>query len=248
MKVPRQKALFSAATIGALAWIASSIMSDGEEIPKSDRAGLDVAASLSASKESIPLVDHVVSAISKSFETPDGMLEPKTEQPIQSQKLRVLDELLASVSDNDPRMDRVLREFSEEEKSALVERYRGLEKELLNKRGTLVFLAGRELRRVEDLQFMGEVLTEPPCRSLGHCAEDPKGELGPGEHSDENLGADLTLVYPQMVAIHALESRLQKSPSDREIQRIIEILQDTQSSPHPLIANRATEILQKYQK
>jgi hypothetical protein len=164
---------------------------------------------------------------------------------VSTEKLRVLDEILSTMNDNDPRLDQILRNFTAEEKLKLRAKYFELEPELLNQRGTLVFLAGRELTNVQDLKFMAEVLSEEPCRSLGNCAEEQKGaEIG-SAHGD--IGTDTTLIYSQLVVLHSYENELRKPdlPADMK-ESIRHSLEDSRRSRHPRIASRATQILQEF--
>lgn len=207
--------------------------------------------SVQASTGSKSLLDQAFSTLSKT-ESSDRSQNLASENhslklPIPesnnapSEKLRVLESILAKANDNDPRLDTVLRNFSVAEKQLIVSKYSQLDPELLNQRGTLVFLLGRELKDSADVQFISDVLHSEPCRSLGRCSEEAKGS----HHPEGEIGTDLTLVYPQMVALHSIQSTLQKPNIDE--QRKTELKRELETatrSQHPLIAKRANEILQ----
>ncbi|MBI2386568.1 MAG: hypothetical protein HYV14_11200 [Elusimicrobia bacterium] len=105
----------------------------------------------------------------------------------------VLDEILASRDDNDPRLDRDFLGLPDGTKRRFRDKYRALPRERLNERGTIVYLLGRNLTAPEDWAFLREVAAEPPCLSLADCAR-PSAEPGAA-------GDDVTLAYPALVAV-----------------------------------------------
>lgn len=135
-----------------------------------------------------------------------GDLAPTMLPPEAREQLRVLDEILRARNDNDPRLDRELRDWSEPAREALRTRYAALAPEDRNGRGTIVFLLGRELHTERDVEFLKEVIEEKPCLSLTDCARD--SAAAHPEDSHHEAGVEVTLSYPQLVALRALEKFL----------------------------------------
>ena len=126
--------------------------------------------------------------------------------PEDLQKISILKEIFKSKNDNDPRMDRELRVLSESAKVLMLQQYRSLEAEKRNERGTIVFLLGRNLRTEADFEFLCEVIREPPCFSLKNCAGEPS-TVGREDFEHES-GEEITLAYPQIVALRVLQDYL----------------------------------------
>jgi hypothetical protein len=134
--------------------------------------------------------------------------------PESGQKLVLLDEILISKNDNDPRLDRELKDLNTETRRAFRDRYRNLPAEKRNERGTIVFLLGRNLETREDFAFFEEVLAEPPCRSLVDCSKDPVRQ----EEGHVDIGVGVTLDYTSITALQQLE-RLLLNPDTDEARR-----------------------------
>jgi hypothetical protein len=128
-------------------------------------------------------------------------------------QVKILDEIVASRSDNDPRLDTELRGLTDAGKILLRGRYASYSPEKRNERGTVVFLLGRELSSPEDVGFLHQVLTEPACRSLSNCDRDDTSSVGPGEAHLEGP-AETTLAYPQIVALKSLQAYLTRPDRD----------------------------------
>ncbi len=201
-------------------------------------------------------VPNVISGPASGSDS-DPSAPPKTGQPAAPlaesnwsvetrKKLAVLNEILASRDDNDPRMDRDLKNLSVEAKQALRERYRTLTPEDRNGRGTVVFLIGRELQSAEDVAFLADVLSEAPCLSLADCSRDTSVSRGADIHQDEGIG--VTLSYPQIVSLVSIERFLEKSggqipPALRD--SIARAVRSAESSPVPAVAQRAHRLASK---
>ncbi len=164
-------------------------------------------------------------------QTPPLSAEAATQTPqaTHNPKVALLREILASRNDNDPRLDTELRVLDEQTKSELRQEYLYMEKEKLNQRGTIVFLLGRNLASPADFDFFESVIDEPACRSLEKCTRD---EVRPAdaEHLHHEAGTEITLAYPQVVAIKAAETFLRN-----------------QTSSHPL-HSQARELVEKAKK
>ena len=163
-------------------------------------------------------------------------------------KAQLLETILKSKNDNDPRLDRELRVLSDGAKEIIRGRYAKYPTERRNERGTIVFLLGRNLTSESDFQFLHSVLSEAPCLSLADC----KAEL-PGSTASENLHHDLgtgvTLAYPQLVALKSIENYLAGAhQTDSNTAAAIRDLEAARQSPISRVATMAEEILTKYQQ
>lgn len=130
-------------------------------------------------------------------------------------KIQILDEVFKSKNDNDPRLDQELKNLSVEDKVALIDKYNELKSELRNERGTIVFLIGRNLRDPEDFEFLGKVLHETPCLSLQDCSK--RVSEGDSDFSAQN---ELTLEYPQIIALTMIRRHLQDQPTSPYLDKI----------------------------
>src|SRR5207302_220894 len=90
-------------------------------------------------------------------------------------KLVILDEILRSRNDNDPRLDADFNDLSAETKRRFREKYGALAPEKRNERGTVVYLLGRNINDDRDWDFLREVAGEPPCLSLSDCSKRTPG-------------------------------------------------------------------------
>lgn len=166
--------------------------SSGEALAGNDLAGNSGGGTISAGASSAP---------------PAGMTasDAAALAPEDSRKFRILDEILLSKNDNDPRLDAELKDFTPAAKAAIRARYESTRPEHRNERGTLVFLLGREIREPADLGFFAGVLAEKPCLSLQDCNRPPEAHSGEEEHF-ESIN-ETTANYPQLMALRALKQR-----------------------------------------
>ncbi len=170
--------------------------------------------------------------------------------PEDSRKVRILDEILLSKNDNDPRLDTELRDFTPAAKAAIRARYEGTRPERRNERGTLVFLLGREIREPADLGFFAGVLAEKPCLSLQDCNRPPEAHSGEEEHF-ESIN-ETTANYPQLMALRALKQRAEElldtgpkgSARGPLYQGILQILRAGADSTHAKVSAESREILE----
>ncbi|MBI3558207.1 MAG: hypothetical protein HY074_18225 [Deltaproteobacteria bacterium] len=168
--------------------------------------------------------------------------------PVDFAKAQLLESILKSKNDNDPRLDRDLKVLSEGAKAIIRDRYAKYPTERRNERGTIVFLLGRNLTSEADFQFLSSVIGEAPCLSLADC----KTEL-PGSTSTENLhhdvGTGVTLAYPQLVALKAIETYLSSAnQSEPMTAAAIRDLEAARRSQVSRVAVMAEDILSKYQR
>jgi hypothetical protein len=157
-------------------------------------------------------------------------------------QVRVFEEIIASKNDNDPRMDRLLRDLSEPVKNELRKKYTATPLENRNERGTVVFLIGREVSEgrasTADLQFLKEVLLEKPCLSLVDCTKSPASGSPDEQHLDSIH--ETTADYPQLMGLRYLRQALQSevvSPVMREA--IQSVFEAARQSPNPRVVTEA---------
>jgi len=148
-------------------------------------------------------------------------------------KLRVLEDILASRNDNDPRLDRDFETLSPEAKRLFRRKYLALPPERRNERGTIAYLLGRNLASDEDWAFLREVASEPPCLSLEDCSR----EAPSGGHAA--MGHEVTLAYPPLVALTQARRALEVDPGGRWSAQAMEVLRAGRSSKTPAVAKLA---------
>lgn len=166
-----------------------------------------------------------------SAASPVGHHDPKD-----LQKVKVLEQILSSKNDNDPRLDREFIGLSAGAKSLFRDQYRSLPAEKRNERGTVVFLLGRNLTSESDFDFFCEVLREPPCFSLADCHRSSASR----EDFDRESGEEITLAYPQIVALKVLEKAESKWR-----QHVVKTLDCAKDSKVGVVARRATVLSQE---
>ncbi len=129
-------------------------------------------------------------------------------------KVAILEDILRSRNDNDPRLDRDFLGLSNETKAEFRAKYRALPPERRNERGTIVYLLGKNLTVPEDWAFLREVAGEPPCLSLADCS---KSSAADGEHGD-----DVTLAYPSLVALRQAHRAMEEGGPKDEARKVLE--------------------------
>lgn len=204
----------------------------------------ETQSTVTAADPALPSSSNQVQAIVATSPAPATPATIVTEQD--RKQVLVLDAVIATKNDNDPRLDRELRELSPAARELFRERYRSYPNEQRNEKGTVVFLLGRELNSAEDFQFLGEVLNEPPCLSLESCTHEGARASGADEHRD--LGVDTTLAYPQIVALKSLERHLFASSEKSQFtEEALAQLRAARGSKIQKVSELAEEILQRYQ-
>ncbi len=160
-------------------------------------------------------------------------------------KLRTLEAILASKNDNDSRLDTDFNHLSREAKALFRKQYLAIPPEMRNDRGTIVYILGKpgNLTAPEDWAFLKGVAEEPPCLSLEDCSSPMNASV-----DREEPGLEVTLAYPQLVALKQMERVLTgpraggSSPETLEEARAV--VEAGASSPSPQVARLARRILQ----
>ncbi len=163
--------------------------------------------------------------------------EPKGETP----EIIALKEILASKNDNDPRLDTELKSTSPEVHQQLISTYRSLPPEQRNQRGLIAFLIARDLKSDQDVEFLREVINEPACLGLKQC--DTTDET---EAHDQAIN-ETTLLYPQLVILHQLESHLRQPSSLIDRGRLAELLRNAEDHQAPKIQRTAERLRRAFQ-
>lgn len=160
--------------------------------------------------------------------------------PATKAQVQVLTEILTSKNDNDPRMDRDLKTLNKETKEAFRSQYKKIAAEKRNDRGTIVFLIGRNIDSKDDLNFLGEVINEPPCKSISDCNKSELGGLN-RDHDDHQTGMAVTLAYPQLVTIHSLKNYIKNNPDGVLANQAKDILAQAKHSTIPEVSKAAED-------
>lgn len=153
----------------------------------------------------------------------------------------ILQEIIKSKNDNDPRLDKDLRSLTPAFHHALQAQYKAFPMESRSERGLVTYLIARDLKTAEDLQFLKTVYEESPCLSLENCAT--------RIHSDPHLSGidDTSANYPQLAALFQLEKILDTKPqllNDPNMKdHFRAVLEQASKFPVPVIQRKAAEIL-----
>jgi hypothetical protein len=166
-------------------------------------------------------------------------------------KLLVLDEILKSKNDNDPRLDTEFKQLSPELKRAMTRYYQVIPDEQRNERGTIAFLYARAMTGPQDTEFLTTVLMEKPCLSLADCSKPASG--GDREHAHLEGLEETTSNYPQLTAIRQAVQRYNAArgetpPNEALANAIIEMCRKAENSPNPRIAEEARLVLKYLHK
>lgn len=162
-------------------------------------------------------------------------------------KLLILDEILKSRNDNDPRLDTELKVLSPELKRAMTRYYQTIPDERRNERGTIAFLYARGMTRPEEMEFITSILMEKPCLSLSDCSK-PDGAHDPEAEHLQGI-SETTANYPQLTALRqALDkynaTRGENPPNTALADAIVEGYRKVLSSaPNDRIRQEAERVL-----
>lgn len=159
-----------------------------------------------------------------------------------AQQLALLEEILRSRNDNDPRLDTAFNDLSPEAKNLFRRKYRQLPAEGRNELGTVVYLLGRNLKTEEDWAFMRDVVTSPPCLSLADCHAEAKA----GADNHVAAGVELTLSYPAVMALKRAERILYDGRGDSA--RALQLIAAAKSSRAKTVADLAAVMEQRYSR
>ncbi len=204
-----------------------SFSEKGSDIPSPTLQPSDVSANSSS--------DGKKSSTSTAISS-DVPADPKAEEQV-----HVLEEILKSKNDNDPRMDTTLLVLSENAKIRFRQLYKNTPAEKRNDRGTIVFLLGRNIVNAADLSFFSEVLNESPCLSLADCSKTETG--GQNKEGDEHQGGFATsLAYPQLVTLHSLDHYLDTHGSAELSEAVKDLVAGAKHSSIPEISKMAEAI------
>jgi hypothetical protein len=162
--------------------------------------------------------------------------------PKDQRKLVILQQILESKNDNDPRMDHDLANLSPEAKRAMEEYYKEIKPEQRNDRGTIVFLISREINSKADLDFLQTVLMEKPCQSLSDCSKTDAPSSGEAAHL-EGIN-ETTANYPQLMALKQMteQYRILKGTQNTDpalASGILETFRQATRSPNPKVQQDA---------
>jgi hypothetical protein len=155
-----------------------------------------------------------------------------------------LKSVLAAHNDNDQRMDTELKVLGAGAKKLFQQAYSQIVPEKRNERGTVIFLLGRNISQASDVAFLAKVLSEPPCRSMQNCNQDPPHSAD----ADSDNGVEVSLAYPQIVALKSLERVLAAGPGNPQFQQAMDTVHRATQSPVAKIAIVARAIEAKYSR
>lgn len=171
--------------------------------------------------------------------------------PADRRKLTILDEVLRSKNDNDPRLDTELKDLSPEMKRALRQYYATFQPEKRNELGTIAFLTARSMSSRKDVEFLKSIVMEKPCRSLADCSRDP-----PPPSAEELHVAGITettLNYPQLTVLRQSLQQYRlalgaQPPNSALAESIVGIFREATNSNNQRVAEEAQMILKHLKK
>lgn len=159
-------------------------------------------------------------------------------------KLKILEQIIISKNDNDPRIDSEFKNLSPDLKLKLQDKYQHLPQEQRNERGLIVMILARELKTVEDIEFLKSIYGESPCLGLENCNV---RDVSDPHHSALD---QVSLNYPQMVVLHQISRQFEKHPekfTDSSVRDSVQsLLKLAKKFPVPLVSQKAEEIYTKY--
>jgi hypothetical protein len=148
--------------------------------------------------------------------------------------LDVLNQILASKNDNDPRLDTAFNALTPETKVLFRRRYAELAPERRNERGTIVFLLGKNLTEADDWAFLAQVAAEPRCLSLADCGKPSRGDAEPGDA--------VTLAYPALVSLTLVGDALRRRSNPVSAADVWGVVKAAQGSQDPKVARKAAAL------
>lgn len=161
-------------------------------------------------------------------------------------QLAMLEEILLSKNDNDPRLDSAFRELSLQAKRLFRQKYRQLPAEERNERGTIIYLLGKNLSSAEDWEFLRAVVSEPPCLSLENCSRET--DAAPG--GNYTSGEAVALAYPALVALKQAERALGESRAagrrDEASRQALLLIISAKSSGSKIVSDLAAELERRF--
>ena len=157
-------------------------------------------------------------------------------------KLAVLEEILRSGNDNDPRLDRAFNDLSPQAKRLFRQKHHQLPAEERNERGTIIYLLGKNLNSAEDWEFLHTVINEQPCLSLEDCSKEMKAV------PDGHLST--ALAYPALVALKQAERTLSESREagrrDEASRQALRLIIAAKNSGQKKVSDMAAELERQF--
>ena len=173
---------------------------------------------------------------------------PSGASPEAQAAIQILDQILKSKNDNDPRLDRDFHDLTAATKAALQQKYREMAPEDRNGRGTTVYLLGRVIKDASDLAFFHEVRSEKPCLNLADCSKDSPPVAGEDAHRE--AGVEVTLAYPQIVSLVSVDRLISSASKDKPLSAEVregawKLIEEGKNSPVSIVNKRARDLEQK---
>ena len=195
-----------------------------------------------------PEIDLTVDGLKQTEETvPHAVIENSMSELNEQdqEKFQTFLDISRGGKDNDPRMDKDLKNLSADLKKELQNYYKNLAPEKRNERGLVAFLIAREISSSEDMDFLQDVISEEPCLSMQDCKvltpRDP--HLAPVD--------EMSLNYPSLAILYQIDSRLGSDPqfltnSSGLKNKLSSVLAKGAASSVPKIREKSEQIQKKY--
>lgn len=243
-----KKILFSVLFIAIIAgvWVARTRAPVVLPPPETPASNLEKAQENVAALANNPATAKPGDAAADSVEPTALQKITASMKAVDKRKLLILDEILQSKNDNDPRLDSEFKDMTPELKKGLRDYYHAIPPEKRNDLGTIVFLTARSMTTAEDVAFMKSVLMEKPCLSLSDCSKDAVVTT----HEEAHLQgiSETTANYPQLTAIrqslNAYRQAMGETPPNKALaDQIVVMFREAQSSRNSRVADEARMVL-----
>jgi hypothetical protein len=209
------------------------MFSNRKEIMKHHR--IDPPA-VSTSASIAPVPEPIESATPTSTpHLPKGALKL---EPKDLRKIVVLQELMDSKNERDPRIEKDLSDLSPEVKSVVETLYTETPASQTQERGMIVLVLGRQITQKADIDFLKQVLMEKP-RANG----DAHAKAADAKLSDAN-----PVYYPQVVAMRSLVEQYRSLRGNVHADKtlapnILEGLRDLTHAPSARVSSDAEDAI-----
>lgn len=160
-------------------------------------------------------------------------------------KLKIVQEILISENDNDPRIHTEFNNLSLKLKMSLFDQYQALAPEKRKQKALIVLLISRQIQSIEDIELLKKVFEDEPCLSLSNC------KTKSNERDFYNVAIEEMIInYPQMILLYEISKQMSSEDSpliDPKLRSEIRpLLAAAIQNGTPAVRSKAHELLAKF--
>lgn len=160
-------------------------------------------------------------------------------------KLKIVQEILISENDNDPRINTEFENLSLKLKMSLFDQYQALAGEKRKQKALIVLLLSRQIQTNEDVELLKKVFEDQQCLSLQDC------KVKTTETDFYNAAMEEIIInYPQMILLYeiskhlsSLDSPLRESKLRYEVRPLLAVAVQNGT---PAVRSKAQELIARY--